>query len=531
MSKTEYTPEVEEALEKSITPTPEQIAIERAARETNDSLMINAYAGTGKTTTLVMLTEVLPKIPSVALAFNVKIKKELESRFPSNYTVLTLNGLGHRAWTQAVGRCTLDERKHGKIITQIAKSYSSDLSQEIWDDARRLMSAAMQRGLIPNFFPQKGLIMDTPAVWVDIALDIDASKDAIQLAREALIESIKQGAGVEGREMVITYDDQLYLPTFFGGKFNTYPLLMVDEAQDLSPIQHKMIEKTCPKGRIIAVGDPKQAIYQFRGADSFSMKNLRKLRSNWIDLPLTLTFRCPRVHVARQQNHAPGYTAAPSNIEGRIIDLTNSPEGWTWQTLVESLGGVGGGESMAVLCRNNAPLISLAFKLLSRNIGVVMLGRDIGKGLVNLAKKILPEKNLLPEACAILIKDWEETEASLAKVNEKEHKISGIKDRAECLMAVLTHAKNAGDLITKLSELFSRDRGQIILASGHRSKGLEWEHVLHLDPFLIPSKYAIKMKEKGDFTQLEQEYNLRYVIETRAKKTLVLAKLNDFERN
>ena len=51
------------------------------------------------------------------------------------------------------------------------------------------------------------------------------------------------------------------------------------------------------------------------------------------------------------------------------------------------------GHDVAVLCRNNAPLLSMAFKLLRRGIGVKMLGRDIGKGLVPLAKKLFPNPN------------------------------------------------------------------------------------------------------------------------------------------
>lgn len=480
---------------------------------------------THNTTTLTMLAEVLPKVPSLALAFNVRTKKELEERFPAHFQVLTLNGLGHRAWTRKVGPCTLDDRKLGKIVTAVAREQGTDLGEDDWNSARVLASAAMNAGVIPSYFPIRGFVVDSPAIWTSLALDNDIDPTLADLAREVLIESIKQGHGTNGAQ-IISYDDQIYLPTLFGGAFQPFPLVMVDEAQDLSPLQHEMIRKVCPKGRLIVVGDPKQAIYSWRGADSSSMVTLRELRPSWVDLPLTLTFRCPKVVVERQQEHAPGYRAAETNLEGQVLDLrldpVNGPEaGWSWASI--PLG------QTAVLCRNNAPLLSLALKLLAKHIGVIMLGRDIGKGLIALAKKILPNPHLAPEACISLINDWREREISVAKANEKQHKIAGIDDRVDCLLAVLEHVESAGGLQTKLKELFARERGQVTLASIHRAKGLEWQHVLHLDPFRIPSRYAKKAAAQGHPGQLEQEYNLRYVCETRAKETLILANLEDFE--
>ena len=135
-------------------------------------------------------------------------------------------------------------------------------------------------------------------------------------------------------------------------------------------------------GKLIVVGDPRQAIYAFRGADSASMASIKALKKDWIELPLNTTFRCPQSVVARQWDHAPQYVAAPSNPQGCVRTLTNEP--WRWSD-VPSDGPI------AVLCRNNAPLISMAFKLIRAGIGVNMLGRDIGRGLSSLCKKICKE--------------------------------------------------------------------------------------------------------------------------------------------
>jgi len=175
--------------------------------------------------------------------------------------------------------------------------------------------------------------------------------------------------------------------------------------------------------------------------------------------------------------------------------------------------------------------MSMALQLLRKGVGVQMLGRDIGKTLVALAKKILPQVDLGAEACQEAIETWAEREISLARANEREHKVSGIMDRRDCLLAVLEFGPclTANALLATLVELFSREHGQVILATGHGAKGLEFDVVLHLDPWRIPSKYARAAAAEGQRDQLEQELNLRYVIETRAKQVLVQASLEDFQ--
>jgi hypothetical protein len=186
-------------------------------------------------------------------------------------------------------------------------------------------------------------------------------------------------------------------------------VVVVDEAQDLSSLNHAMLGKCLrPDGRLIAVGDPKQAIYAFRGAHSQSMEQIRGLRQSWLDRPLTMTFRCPRVIVARQQSHAPGFRTGPSNAEGRFIRLpANAQEHYelgsepSWN--LSQFLALEPQSSPVVLCRNNGPLLSLAFKLLRRGIGCYMLGRDLGKGLERLSKEIAKDDELPAEKVAGLI--------------------------------------------------------------------------------------------------------------------------------
>jgi superfamily I DNA/RNA helicase len=86
-------------------------------------------------------------------------------------------------------------------------------------------------------------------------------------------------------------------------------------------------------------------------------------------------------------------------------------------------------------------------------------------------------------------------------------------------------ARDSGELQARLAELFSvpASARSVTLSSIHRSKGLEADLVVHLDPWRVPSKHAVKEAKAGKTTALEQEWNLKYVCETRTRQTLLFA--------
>jgi AAA domain/UvrD-like helicase C-terminal domain len=507
--------------------TPEQQAIIGYA-DSPASLMIEALAGTGKSTTLRMLCRAMRQQPcrrTLALAFNVRNKKDMEGLLPDWVTVKTMNGLGHAAWQWAMGRrLQLDERKLGRLTTAELRRQQALRDEDDWSIVRDLAAAAMAAGLVPRGFDRRGLVADSHDEWAGLA-DSAVEDRHIELAKAVLVASIRESfAGT------ISFDDQLYMPLFFDGRWEQYQQVLVDEAQDLNELNHLQVKRVLQTdGRLIVVGDSRQAINQFRGAHSRSMAMLRKLRpaEQWVDLTLSVTFRCPKAMVAAVQDHAPGFTAAATNAEGQIVQLEPG-QSWNWQELVWQHGA--GCGSLAVICRNNAPLVSLAFKLLRNGISCHMLGRDIGKGLAALAKKLCKE-TMTPAECIVAIRAWERQERALLTANEgSDAKLEVLTDKAECLVAIaeadgVTDGKS---LRAHIDKLFAASSGQVTLASGHRSKGLEWDLVLHLDPWRLPSKMAKKALAAGDPTQMEQERNLGYVITTRAKKVLVMASLDDW---
>jgi DNA helicase II / ATP-dependent DNA helicase PcrA len=85
-----------------------------------------------------------------------------------------------------------------------------------------------------------------------------------------------------------------------GGDFpeQGYDYVIVDEFQDLTPgEQELMFRLRHPGGQLLALGDPRQSIYRFRGNDREGLKKLEKLVAEGgviKNVPLTQCQRCPK---------------------------------------------------------------------------------------------------------------------------------------------------------------------------------------------------------------------------------------------
>ncbi len=245
-------------------PTPEQEAIINAGTNTTTNLIIEARAGAAKTTTLEMLANVLPESkPILYLAFNKKIADEAQQRLPSHCTARTLNALGHRAWSSQINkRLFVDKKKmFDLVIFHINDDFSLDeqrILNENFADLLRLTGFAKQCGYVPDSVAEKKktvrpLCSDDEFFGERCYLELEPEeRRLIRLVIQSSIEAALVGK--------IDYDDQIYMPTIFPCSFEYYPVVMVDEAQDLSLINHAMLRKIAKRSRLIAVGDPCQPL-------------------------------------------------------------------------------------------------------------------------------------------------------------------------------------------------------------------------------------------------------------------------------
>lgn len=482
----------------SLTPTPEQSAIIEAALSTKDSLLISALAGAAKTSTLVMLCHALPVQPILSLAFNKRIAEEMKTRLPGHVMCKTMNALGHGIWAQAcVRRLVVDTKKSYNILKEKVDALSRGEKFEAYDKFSNTLKAvgkAKIAGYVPEGKFDHAKRLCSKEEFLE-TVEFDPDEFDMWLVDEVLTDSIK--AAYEGQ---IDFDDQIYMPTLFGGTFPKFPLVMVDEAQDLSALNHAMLRKLVTQ-RLVAVGDPFQSIYAFRGAVVSGMESLGR-DFNMASMNLSVSFRCPRAIVEKARSRAPHMSYPDWAIEGAI----HVPKSWKASDIPEGA---------AIVCRNNAPLFSLGFALIRSGRGITLVGSDIGPGLVKVLKKLGPE-SMTQDEVYLAIDKWEEERGRKSKSKES------VADRAECLRVFAGFGTNLSGAIAYAEHLF-KSQGTIQLLSGHKAKGLEWDTVYHLDPHRIPSPYARTPEAR------EQERNIEYVITTRAKKELWLVTREGFD--
>jgi hypothetical protein len=489
---------------RTLEATEEQAAIIDYAQGTErQNLLINALAGAAKTSTLRFLCKYMPVEPTLSLAFNKRIADEMGKVLPGHVRCATMNSVGHRVWAAATGkRLIVDIKKNYHLVKAHIDTLSRRDREAVWDnfsDITRAMSRAKLTGYVPsgivNFGGRSlisregfyGSLDEAPDEWFMVLVD------------KLLAASIGQAYGG-----LIDFDDQIYMPTLFGGSFPQHARVLGDEAQDFSPLNHAMLEKLVgPNTWLGAVGDPWQSIYAFRGADTQSMGWLRQ-RFNMHEMTLSVSFRCP-IRVVENAHWRVPHMKWPSwAAEGKVEHLNE----WQAKDIPDN---------SAIICRNNAPLLSCALSLLRAGRGVHLVGTDLGPQLVRALKKLGNGDPQMPQE-----RVYEAIEAWTADKLRKARDPGTVYDKAECLRVFAGFGNTLGAAIAYCEHLFN-SKGPIQLLSGHKAKGLEWDTTFHLDSHRIPSPWS----KEGE--ALEQEYNVKYVIETRARESLFFVKLENFQ--
>jgi len=302
---------------------------------------------------------------------------------------------------------------------------------------------------------------------------------------------------------VVDYDDQIYLPVIhprLQDKFDQYDFILGDECQDWNAANIQLLLKhLAPGGRMIAVGDRKQSINGFRGADIHAIDHLIEAL-NAKTLPLSICYRCPRSHVENVKPHVPQIEAAPNAKEGTLGELK-------YDEMMEILK-----EEDMVLCRINAPLVKPAFTLIKRGVKAMIKGKKIGEDLVSYIDRFQCDDL---GRLDVLMQEHTEHEIARYLDKNKEMMAEQVKERYETIVEVARECSSVAQLTTRLVTLFSDDNAGVVFSSIHRAKGLEANRIFFLRPDLLPHP-----KAKGHQEDLEQEENMLVVALTRSKDTL-----------
>lgn len=468
-----------------------QYDIFEAVKTTQSNICVQATAGSGKTTTLLEILNIIPKFKkTIFLSFSNTIVNELKSRIPAHTTASTLHSLGCRMIFATKKGVRIDNDKWFKIfLNTFSKEERVKATFKMCYEMVDIINYA--RMTLTKFNVEDLELMCQH-------YNVNYTKEHFDLVIREFNKDRKLTS--------IDFTDMIYLPIKLNLTDPIYDYVLLDEAQDLNNAQRIFVEKILkPQGRLLAVGDEKQSIYSFSGSSVDSFSKLQE-RPNTTTLPLSISYRCAKNIVRKAQEIYPdSIQFFDGAIDGEVR------RGTLDEAQVNDL----------IICRKTAPLIEAFFHLLKNRIKAQVIGRDIETGLVNLAEKVQTSSKE-----NTLLRMQDELDATAEQLFREKiskptlhPKYVSLEEKCEVVKVILSHIDSSSMLVSTIKEIFAESKTSLKLMTIHRSKGLEADTVFLIDKYegkaMYPSPRAVQAWEKV------QEDNLQFVAITRAKKQLI----------
>lgn len=449
---------------RAFEPTPQQAAIfaHVDTMPPGSSMGIIARAGSGKTTTLVhAIPHTFRKGEDSRIllaAFNADNAKELDARTPSYVEARTFHSLANKL---IGGGQQPEVGKKWRIAKAMLPNFHTR-----WP-AVQLAGLAMGIGV-----DLEGGIPDVLSTWTEMIVEYGirhkkaVSPETVARAAQTLFRACL-------KDPALDFDDMLYrlAKDGPGPGYRPYSWIFVDEAQDTNITQMLCLDKLRgPTTRIVFVGDPKQAIYGWRGAgvDAF---DLLADRYNAKLFGLTVSMRCPKAVIRNAQTIVPDIVARDNAPEGEVrsVDLGE------WSIHDVKPGDV-------VLCRNNAPLLEVALEAMRADRKVFVAGRDLATRVRSIFDELFSKSKIDPNRGDSAIEDA--LAEARKEFSDRPFTYAIIKDEltsARCVWEILRHKHparwaNYDEFDTQCSALLAsvffdpqkESRDGVVLSSIHR---------------------------------------------------------------
>ena len=524
--------------------------------------VVEATAGSGKTTTLVQVAQLLeselltPGRRACFLAFNRSTAAELRDRLPGSITATTIHALGRQvllgavtgqrpaaptvASSDAAAADITDEApapdKYRDLALEALENRGEVLSHLDPLEASRYVARLADMGRLELIAP-----LDHEAVQVVAdRYRLRSPAAAETAALHALLPELLAKGAAAAQAGVFDFTDMVYLPVRLGLRPPRFAFVCIDEAQDLSRLNLEFVMRLIDGGaRALFVGDPHQAIYAFAGADARSLERITE-RTNATRLPLSVSFRCPVRHVALARRFSPDMQAAAGASVGAVSILPES----------DLARSVRPGD--LVMSRTNAPLVGLSLALAERGVATRVLGDELAAQSIDLAARLFPTGKIVEGHAVVGASAAEEVrqlERRLLTADELPHELERSAERHRAVELALTVLERSwrppnrrgsrdragtwrdrwlphvvqpsvDDLAAVLADLLGgaitdADRPRVVLSTIHKAKGREAERVFLLHPESLG--YA-----SGDSDDDLSEGNVLFVALTRGRRELVL---------
>lgn len=539
--------------------TAEQEKIFNFVKNGFGSGIIDAVAGAGKTTTIIESAQYLKDhTKTLFCAFNKSIANEIGKKFSNKgmdlVTVRTIHSLGYAILKSNLGsEIKLNENKYRVLIKD------SHFKEESKDGIENILQI---NNLDPNHITdkyQKYAIKNLLYVINNRLLEINykfrstftrsnfedfknmvlhfSLFNEIEVRKANFDKELKEyynlhlllleyGNSFSRKTLVVDFIDMLYLPIKWKFEPNkVYDFVFVDECQDLSKSQLGIVLKHASKsGRMLSVGDPRQSIYGFTGADIESFDRVKQA-SKAKALQLTKCFRCPKKIIDIAKTIREDIVGAKKE-EGEVITIESSQ-------IIDYAK-----EGDLIISRMRAPLIALVFDFIDKNTQV-RIHEDEVKEIINELKLIFKKDELSAnlgnypggfeqfKAPILERGQWiihKNAERIVNKTERELHindEISFLNRKVDFIQKKYAEWKQdcttIFDILKKVKIFIDKQGDAIKLSTIHRAKGLEEKRVFILDYDMLP---ILRPSQKG--WEITQEVNLKYVAVTRALESLFL---------
>jgi superfamily I DNA/RNA helicase len=492
-------------------PTNEQIEIVEAAK-TGANLAISAFAGAGKTSTLKLVAEVLPK-RSLYIAFNKAIAEEAKTKFPSNVECRTLHSI---AYENIIGnsRKLKEKLKSSLDSREILKFLGLELEHLVYKDrlreVRRLRKAielfcqSAEKDIYSIAFSSyKSALVKELTIKLGYS-EIDWEFVEEKSTKYAAI-AVKLWEGLIAEDSLLSINHDIYLKLYHLGPrslHNVFRVIYLDEAQDSNDLTLDIVMTCAAKGsQIILVGDTYQAIYAWRGA----VNAFDKIPENFVRKSLTTSFRF-HSGIAETANELLNFMGSKEDVIGAAKFNSNFNQ-----------------TDKAILCRTNAGILNAVLAAAARGEKIYCT-KDFSSFFSAIWHTIFLKQGKeikYPYPAFSDYETWDMFTKAAAELDD---------EAAQCINFIywcLEQEIYPGDLINKAKSAISDklEPGMTTITTMHKSKGLEWDVVEIVNDFAIErageTYEEMISRVRGSFEET-QLGNLLYVAVTRAKQKLIL---------
>lgn len=523
---------------QKLTPSPYQTCILNAVSKNlilpiKSGIGVIALAGTGKSTLITLIAETIQKQglqpeEMVILVFGTKNKDDLRKCIQAKLgakwgrTVRTIHSLAYSIYREAlnVSTANVNPYKYETIASKLGwitgnvgglgrlvanSDYPAILNEKAFIKLLELLRLYAYQ---PNPENIQTLNQTYNLSVTDLYRVAQAAKDCLDRGEEEALFRNK-----------IDTTDMVWMPwkcqdiPFFKGAIarlkNRLKVILIDEAQDVDNLQLSLLQLliTPSQSFLIAVGDPNQSVYHFRGCLSDGLAKIMS-RFNCQVFESPLNYRCGQLHLQLVRDifpHIP-IQAHPNAPQGeiRIISSADLLKCFTDSTL-----------TYLIVSRKNSTLIQSAIRIIATGKTATIKDEKAGDYLFKEIKRIA-EKPYNPLTFEHKLDVYAaKTRHFLEQSPDAPTRLAEFADFIESIRTLYDTYKptTLQKWQTTINQIFnSRKSTSIHLLSIHSAKGAEAEVVFLLYPEEIPFTHSQQSLE-----ELQQEWNTLYIALTRIK--------------